>query len=140
MKDKYNCEALRVFCFYLLAKENDLESFEEKFEELQKALQQSEPRNSDLYYNYARLFARFCGRNPAILKLTGQLLEQALAQQPENPSYLCEVGVQKAMVGDNTTAQTVYQRAASQDENNIQPLYGMIYCRIRQGDYDEAAQ
>ena len=53
---------------------------------------------------------------------------------------MCEVGVQKAMVGDNTTAQTVYQRAASQDENNIQPLYGMIYCRIRQGDYDEAAQ
>lgn len=34
MSDRQNCEALRIFCFFLLVRENDLDAFREKFEEL----------------------------------------------------------------------------------------------------------
>ena len=63
-------------------------------------MRMSESNNADLYYNYARLFARFCGRNPQILQMTNKLLDQALILQPENPAYLCEYGLQKTMVGE----------------------------------------
>ena len=93
MTDTHNVEAKRIFCYYLLARENDMESFIEKFNELLEAMRVSEPRNGDLYYNYARLFARFSGRNPQVLGMTSKLLDSALALQPDNPAYLCEYGL-----------------------------------------------
>lgn len=99
MQEPNNVEAIRIFCFYLLARENDLEAFQEKFEELTNALRISESKNAELYYNYARLFSRFCGRNPEVIKLTMQLLEQALLLQPDNPAFLCEIGLQCSMIG-----------------------------------------
>jgi hypothetical protein len=47
--------------------------------ELQEAMRTSEPKNAELYYNLARLFARFCGRKELILKKTMQMLEMALS-------------------------------------------------------------
>ena len=79
----------------------------------------TESRNADLHYNYARLFARFCGRNPEVLSLTAKLLDTALSLQPENPAYLCEYGLQKSMVGEFTESAHYYQRAASQNENDL---------------------
>jgi tetratricopeptide repeat protein 21B len=34
----------------------------------------------------------------------------------------------------------MYQKAASYDESNMEPLYGMIYCRIKQDLLDDAEQ
>ena len=99
MQEPHNVEALRIFCFYLLARENDLDAFREKFEELVQAMRISESKNAELYYNYSRLFARFCGRNPEVIKLTMNLLEQALLLQPDNPAFLCEIGLQQSMIG-----------------------------------------
>jgi tetratricopeptide (TPR) repeat protein len=36
--DRGNCEALRIYIFYLLARENDQELFEEKMEQLIQAI------------------------------------------------------------------------------------------------------
>ena len=108
VRDKTNPEAIRIFCFYLLARENDIEALTEKIDELRNALKQSEPRNADLWYNYAQLFVRFCGRNPEVIKLTLGLLENALIQQPDNPDYLCEHGTQKTMIGDFAEAQSSF--------------------------------
>jgi len=33
-----------------------------------------------------------------------------------------------------------YQKAATYDESNMEPLYGMIYCRIMQGKIEDAQQ
>ena len=70
VKDRANVEALRIYCFFLLAREYDQEMLNEKFEELQNALRQSEGRNSDLIFNISRVFARFCGRKPEVLQTT----------------------------------------------------------------------
>ena len=70
LKDRNNVEALRIYCFYLLAREYDPEMLSEKFDQLQNALRNSEGRNADLIYNISRVFARFCGRKSDILQRT----------------------------------------------------------------------
>jgi hypothetical protein len=43
-----------------------------------EAMRVMEPKNGELYYNLARLFARFCGRKDIVLKKTMQMLELAV--------------------------------------------------------------
>ena len=62
VKDRNNVEGLRIYTFYLLTRENDLEYVCEKLDELITAMKYNEQNNSDMFYNMARLFARYCGR------------------------------------------------------------------------------
>ena len=92
IKDRSNVEALRIYCFYLLARDYDAEMLMEKFDELQNALRQSEGRNADYIFNVSRVFARFCGRKANVLVRTLQLLDMAIVLQPENAAYSTEIG------------------------------------------------
>ena len=78
VKDKQNVEALRIYCFYLLTRENDLEYLQEKLDELISAMKFNEPRNADLFFNMSRLFARYCGRREEILEKTLKMLDEAI--------------------------------------------------------------
>jgi hypothetical protein len=62
---------------------------------LQEAMKSQEPKNAELYYNLARLFARFCGRKQIILKKTMEMLDIAISLNPENSNFHAEVGYQK---------------------------------------------
>lgn len=53
-----------------MTRENNLEYVQEKLSELLVSMKQSEGKNAELYYNISRLFARYCGREPTILKRT----------------------------------------------------------------------
>jgi len=64
----------------------------------------------------------------------------AIVLQPENAMYLAEVGFQKCLKGEYDAAYQAYQKAAQYDETFLSPLYGMIYCRIKQEQYEDAAQ
>jgi tetratricopeptide repeat protein 21B len=66
--ETYNIEALRVYIFYLLSRENDDEALIEKLEELNLAFEEHESKNAEAYYSYSKLFSRICGRRPDILK------------------------------------------------------------------------
>ncbi len=61
--DRKNIEALRIYVFYLMTHENDWELVDEKLTELLNSMKATENKNSDLYFNISRLFARYCGRN-----------------------------------------------------------------------------
>lgn len=65
--DRQNTEALRIYIFYLLARENDPELFNEKLDELLAAIRLTEQRNSDLIYNISRLFARYSCRKDFVV-------------------------------------------------------------------------
>ena len=43
-------------------------------------------------------------------------------------------------MGDYANAYTTYQKATTLDESNMAPLIGMIYCRVRQDQLDDAHQ
>lgn len=102
--DKTNTEALRIYIFFLLARENDRELLEEKFAELVTAIRQTESRNAELIYNMSRLFARYSSRKDYILSKTLSLLDMAIMQQPENAAFYAEVGHQKSLMGDYSGA------------------------------------
>ena len=87
-------EALRIYIFYLLSRESDLDLVCEKMNELLEAMKVQESKNAELYYNLARLFARFCGRKEEVLKKTMSMLETAISLQPENAAFMAEVGYQ----------------------------------------------
>jgi len=74
VKDRQNVEGLRIYAFYLLTRENDIDYVQEKLDELISAMKSSEPANAELFYNMARLFSRYCGRREAILVKTLQML------------------------------------------------------------------
>ena len=44
------------------------------------------------------------------------------------------------MIGDYQAALQAYQQAASYDETYLQPLYGMIYCHLKQEKFEDGAQ
>jgi len=67
VKDKQNIEGIRIHTFYLLTRENDIEYVQEKLDELISAMRYAEPNNSELFYNMARLFSRYCGRRESII-------------------------------------------------------------------------
>lgn len=92
VRDKQHVEAIRIYCFFLLARENDVELLMEKFDELIAAMRAREGRNAEFIYNISRLFARFCGRRNPVIQKTLQILDMAMAQQPEHAPYLTELG------------------------------------------------
>ena len=97
-------EALRIYSFYLLTRENDLEFVQEKLDELIAAMRYSEPRNAELFYNMSRLFARYCGRKQEIIEKTLQMLDESIQLEPENSAFHTEIGNQKCMLGEYNEA------------------------------------
>ena len=73
--DRNNIEGLRIYVFYLMAREGDWENVEEKMNDLLNSMRMMESKNADLYYNISRLFARYCGRNNMMLNKTLQVLD-----------------------------------------------------------------
>ena len=99
---------MRIYIFYLLSRETDLELVIDKMGDLMEAMKISEPKNGDLYYNLSRLFARFCGRKEIVLKKTLQMLDIAVSLQPENSHFQAEIGYQKQLMGDYANAYLTY--------------------------------
>ena len=62
VQDRTNVEGLRIYVFIMMARENDEELVLSKIDELIVSLRQNEGKNSDMFYNISRLFARYCGR------------------------------------------------------------------------------
>ncbi len=106
--DRSNVEGLRIYIFYLLSRETDLDLVIEKMDELMEAMRRQEPKNAELYYNLARLFARFCGRKEQVLNKTQEMLKIALQLQPENSHFHTEAAFEKSMLGDYATAFGMY--------------------------------
>lgn len=92
MYEKNNIEALRMYIFYLLSRECNMELVEEKMEELMRSFSINEPKNSELYYKYSKLFARICGRKDTILRRTSEMCDRACVLQTENSAYTTELG------------------------------------------------
>ena len=95
------------------------------------AMKQNEPNNAELYYNMARLFARYCGRREGIIQKTLGMLDEAVLLAPENADYYSEIALERGMLGEYSEAYKLYQKASTFDEANQAPLYGMIYCKIQ---------
>lgn len=65
-------------------------------------------------------------------------ITKAIQLQPENSDFNTELGYQMCLANNFNDAFAQYQLAASYNETNMEPLYGMIYCWIKQDKIDDA--
>ena len=91
-RDHNNIEGLRIYVFFLMTRESNDELVLEKLTELINCMKTTESRNPDLFYNISRLLSRYCGRNPALIHKTLEILDMAIMLSPENAFYHSEVG------------------------------------------------
>lgn len=139
-QDERNILALRIYVFYLLAREGNLEDGLQRLLFLKTTIEKAEPQNAHLLYKCAQLFSRVSGRDFDILRVCYDMVDRALKLNPIEADYAIEKASIILMSGDVQTAFQLFQEANSLDESKVESLTGMIQCRLLQGKIDDAEQ
>ncbi|GLE01935.1 hypothetical protein PINS_up010773 [Pythium insidiosum] len=133
-------EALRILILLLLTRDGQPRAAAQRIRELLDALKKTEPSNPMLYYEIARCNARLSDRHEEVLQCNLALIEQAVALDPESGAFRAERGYQRALLEDYGEAIESYKEALKLDESNETALHGLIYCQIKLGQLEDAAQ
>ncbi|KAH9601843.1 hypothetical protein LSM04_008529 [Trypanosoma melophagium] len=138
-KDKTNLEALALNTLFLLVKDARYESAAAQLPRLLEAVQEKEPKNAQLLFEYAQCFSRLGGSHLPLLSVTMQFAEAAHRMSPHKGDYLAEVGYQQMLRGDYKAATATFKKASSTPDSSISALLGLVRCLILTGNLDEAA-
>lgn len=76
-QDDRNLLALKIYVFFLLAREGNLEEGTEKMKQLLQIIDKVEPQNADIYFKCSQLFSRISGRDMDVLKIAYTMVERA---------------------------------------------------------------
>jgi len=96
--------------------------------------------NVDALLETSKLFASFASDVQSILNTTTEMLNAALAAQPQNSAIFTELAHQKYLQCDFRHALDSYRTASQLEESNFAALLGAIRCQIRLGELDDAEQ
>eukprot|EP00742_Colponemidia_sp_Colp-10_P005614 GILJ01006001.1.p1 GENE.GILJ01006001.1~~GILJ01006001.1.p1 ORF type:complete len:1335 (+),score=250.67 GILJ01006001.1:335-4006(+) len=138
--ERSNIEGLRLSILHSLARESRVQEACGNIQELISSIDRNEPKNATLCFKVSRPFARLCGRNEQVLRLTLSLIDRAKRLSPDNSQYWTEYAYQQTLLGEYQGAKESYQQAAQLDETNSIALYGVIYCIIHQDKLEEAEE
>uniref|UniRef100_A0A7S2HRG3 Tetratricopeptide repeat protein 21B n=1 Tax=Zooxanthella nutricula TaxID=1333877 RepID=A0A7S2HRG3_9DINO len=139
-QDPDNIEALRLNVLFLLSRESRCDAAAEKLQVLVRAIERFEPKNHELVLSCAQLFSRLAGRNKAILALTAAMAKKSADACPLQAKFLTELGYQQMLLGELTKAEATFHEAVSRDETDVRALYGIIHCRVQEGNLDDAEE
>mmetsp|Transcript_72654 Transcript_72654/g.187410 ORF Transcript_72654/g.187410 Transcript_72654/m.187410 type:complete len:1345 (-) Transcript_72654:48-4082(-) len=135
-----NIEALRLNVLFLLSRESRSDEAARKLDELVKAISVNEPKNHDLVMSCAQLFSRLAGRHKAILSITSAMMQRTADACPDQAKYLTELGYQQMLQGELSKAEQTFHEAVAKDETDVRALYGIIHCRVQEGNLDDAEE
>ncbi|RLN44133.1 hypothetical protein BBJ28_00010612 [Nothophytophthora sp. Chile5] len=133
-------EALRVTILLLLSRDGRAREAAERVRELFEALKRGEPANPELFCEVSRCTARVSDRDPEVLQCSLALVEHAIQLNPDRGAFRAERGYQRSLLGDFAEAMESYKEALKLDEANETALHGLIYCQIKLGQLEDAAQ
>jgi tetratricopeptide repeat protein 21B len=88
----------------------------------------------------AQLFSRLAGRNKAILNITSAMMKRTSEAMPHKAKYLTELGSQQMLLGEVSKAEKTFNEAVSKDETDVRALYGIIQCRVQEGNLVDAEE
>ncbi|CAG2113462.1 unnamed protein product, partial [Medioppia subpectinata] len=131
--DKHCLDAQRYLIVYSMAWDNNQEAASSKLLDLIASFEIREPKNADLYYESAKLFARIAFRNEEILTHSMNLIERAVFLDPTNIVIICEHAFQCMLLNRMTDAQRHYKNATKMDETSIMGLTGLLHCQLIEG-------
>ena len=95
-----------------------------------RTLIQQEPKNPELYYKNAQVFARICDRKIDIIKKCDKMIDRALEFAPKNTLYLIEKGYYHILFSEIEKAFKYLLQAKDLDTNNKESSYHLIFCKI----------
>jgi tetratricopeptide repeat protein 21B len=133
-------EALRVEILSLLSREGRTKDAAQTIRDLLEALKSAEPSNAALFHDIARCNARLSDGNYEVVQCNLALIEHAVQLQPDNGALRAERGYQRGLLEDFPEAMESYKEALKLDESNEVALHGLIYCQIKLGQLEDAAQ
>lgn len=133
-------EALRIEVLSQLSREGRAKDAAQTIRNLFEALKTAEPSNAALFYDIARCNARLSDGNHEVVQCNLALIEHAVQLQPDNGALRAERGYQRGLLEDFPEAMESYKEALKLDESNEVALHGLIYCQIKLGQLEDAAQ
>ncbi|XP_054157238.1 tetratricopeptide repeat protein 21B-like [Oppia nitens] len=128
--DKHCLDAQRFIILHSLAWDNNDDQGSSKLLNLIQSFEIREPKNAELYYETAKLFARIAFRDEDVLIHTMTLIERAVFLDPTNIVYVCEHAFQCMLLNRMSDAQRHYKSATKLDENSIVGLIGLLHCQL----------
>ena len=66
------------------------------------------------------------------------MLERIREIEPMNSDFVIEMGEQRLMMEDFKSSMRCFEEAAVVNESRLEPLIGMIECRVQMGELEDA--
>ncbi|CAG9463601.1 unnamed protein product [Pedinophyceae sp. YPF-701] len=136
--EEYNVDALYLLTAGLVVRDGRYTSAVKHGEDLQRALQQREPRNARLHMRAARLLSRCALHSQPMLALATSFADRARKLAPDDSGAATLYGRCLMMQGDAARALASFDAALSRDELNPDAMAAAALCELQQRRVDDA--
>merc|ERR1719158_1288432 len=68
------------------------------------------------------------------------MMKKVADSAPNEAKYLTELGYQQMLQGELGKAEQTFHEAVAKDETDVRALYGIIHCRVQEGNLDDAEE
>ena len=133
-----NFELFKILALCNLMQDGDFKTAIYNLNKMLEIMFEAEPKNPNLYYNSAQLFASISDKNKDILDISRQLIDKAIEYNPRNSNYLIEKAYLLLYSGQIKEASDLFEKCGEIDSGNKDNVIGLIWCKIYQGKYREA--
>jgi tetratricopeptide repeat protein 21B len=138
--DSQCTEAFRYQILELLCKDGRYNDAAEAISNLLAILEKNEPNNHALFFDYSKVFARVCGKNPIVLQETEKYLEKSIGINQKICIYFIELGTQKLSQNKVKEASKCFSSALHLDGDNIPAMIGHLKCKLAQDRVEDVGQ
>lgn len=138
LSNSKNAEIYKIATLCSLMIDGDLKNILNNMNRMWDAMLKEEPKNPDLYYKTAMLFARTSDKNADVLRIVKLMIDKAIEFNPRNANYLVECANLCLVNGDINKAMKLFTQSTEIDSNNKECVVGLLQCKIINGKYKES--
>lgn len=133
-----NAEIYKIATLCSLMHDGNMKNILSNINKMWDAMLKEEPKNPDLYYRTAMLFARTSDKNPDVLRIVKLMIDKAIEFNPRNANYLVEQANLYLVNGDVNKGIELFTQSSEIDADNKESVIGLLQCKIINGKYKEA--
>ena len=135
-----NFEIFKILALCNLMQDGDFKSAAYNLNKMWEIMQDIEQKNNNLFYITGKLFESISDKNADILAISEKMIDKALEYNPREPNYIIEKGYFLLYAGHIKEASEMFEKCGEIDSSNKDNVIGLIWCKIYQGKYREAAE
>ena len=135
-----NFELFKILALCNLMQDGDFKTATYNLNKMWEIMQEAEQKNHFLFYITAKLFESISDKNLDILTICEKMIDKAMEYNPREPNYIIEKGYFLLYMGNIKEASEMFEKCGEIDSSNKDNVIGLIWCKIYQGKYREAAE